>query len=35
MAPPEAEGRKLNLVTVRVGQSTSWDRDEIYGSDGR
>ena len=35
MAPPESEVRSLNLITVRVGQSTSWDRDEIYGSDGR
>lgn len=34
-APSESEGRKPNLVTVRVGRSTSWDRDEIYGSEGR
>ena len=25
----------LNLVTVRTGHTTSWSRDEIYGSGGR
>lgn len=35
MAPSGTEGRRLNLITVRLGQSTCWDRDEIYGSDGR
>lgn len=35
MAPPETEGPRLKLVTVRVGQATAWNRDEIYGADGR
>ncbi|MDE0125796.1 MAG: hypothetical protein OXN97_14575 [Bryobacterales bacterium] len=35
MAPSESEVRRPKLVTVRVGRSTSWDRDEIYGSEGR
>ncbi len=26
---------KLELVTVRTGRSTSWNRDEIYSNDGR
>ncbi len=25
----------LDLVTVRTGKTTSWNRDEIYGDDGR
>ena len=35
MAPPNDDARTLNLVTVRTGLTTSWSRDEIYGSDGR
>lgn len=35
MAPAYEGMRKLNLVTVRVGVSTSWRREEIYGADGR
>lgn len=35
MAPVDEGARKLNLVTVRVGASTSWRREEIYGDDGR
>ena len=35
MAPPETEVRRLNLITVRVGRSTSWNRDEIYGGGSR
>lgn len=35
LAPTETEGGGLNLITVRMGQSTSWNRDEIYGGDGR
>ena len=32
---PAAEGDGLHLVTVRVGDSRSWRREEIYGPDGR
>ena len=35
MAPPEGEGRRLELVTVRTGRPSRWDRDTIYGEDGR
>lgn len=35
MAPPEQGAAKLNLVTVRVGGSASWRREEIYGAEGR
>ena len=35
MAPPDEGARELNLVTVRVGGSTRWRREEIYGADGR
>ena len=35
MAPPDESARELNLVTVRVGGSTPWRREEIYGADGR
>jgi len=35
MAPPDEEGRMLDLVTVKTGHTTSWSRDEIYGADGR
>lgn len=35
MAPPETKGCELTLTTVRVGLSTSWDRDELYGGDCR
>lgn len=35
MAPPDTKRHRLDLVTVRVGQSASWNRDEIYGTEGR
>ncbi len=35
MAPPDEEARMLDLVTVKTGHTTSWSRDEIYGTDGR
>lgn len=35
MAPPDGGTRQLNLVTVRGGSHPSWNRDEIYGGDGR
>ena len=35
MAPPDEADRMLNLVTVKTGHTTSWSRDEIYGTGGR
>lgn len=35
MAPPEAGVSHLDLVTVKVGSTASWNREQIYGSDGR
>ena len=35
MAPAAEDAGKLKLVTVRVGASTSWPREEIYDADGR
>ena len=34
-ASPDTETRTLDLVTVNTGHTTSWNRDEIYGPDGR
>ena len=31
----DADVPMLDLVTVRTGKTTSWNRDEIYGDDGR
>ena len=30
-----ADARMLELVTVKTGPTTLWNRDEIYGADGR
>lgn len=35
MAPPHAEERRLQLVTVRTDRSGRWNRGTIYGDDGR
>ena len=35
LAPPDDDTRTLDLATVRTGHATSWNRDEIYGSEGR
>ena len=35
LAPPEEDTRTLDLVTVTTGLATSWNRDEIYGPEGR
>lgn len=35
LAPSAEEVRPLELVTVRTGHTASWNRDEIYGPDGR
>ena len=35
LAPPGENSRTLDLVTVRAGHAASWNRDEIYGSEGR
>ena len=35
MAPPDEGARTLDLVTVKTGHATPWNRDEIYGTDGR
>lgn len=35
LAPPDENTRTLDLVTVRTGHATSWNRDEIYGPEGR
>ncbi|MDE0061852.1 MAG: hypothetical protein OXP09_09935 [Gammaproteobacteria bacterium] len=35
LAPPEEDTRSLDLVTVNTGLATSWNRDEIYGPEGR
>lgn len=35
LAPPDEDTRTLELVTVRTGHVTSWNRDEIYGPEGR
>ena len=35
MAPPDEDVRSLNLVTVKTGHTTLWNRDEFYGPDGR
>ena len=35
LAPPDEDTRTLDLVTVRTGHATSWNRDEIYGPEGR
>ena len=34
-ATTDGATRKLDLVTVKTGRTTSWNRDEIYGADGR
>ncbi len=31
----DADVPMLDLVTVRTGKTTSWNRDEIYGDDGQ
>ena len=31
----DADVPMVELVTVRTGRTTSWNRDEIYGDDGR
>ena len=33
--PPLGKEQPLDLVTVRTGNTTSWNRDEIYGPAGR
>ena len=35
LAPPDENTRTLDLVTVRTSHATSWNRDEIYGPEGR
>ena len=35
LAPPEEDIRSLDLVTVNTGLATLWNRDEIYGPEGR
>ena len=35
LAPPDENTGTLDLVTVRSGHATSWNRDEIYGPEGR
>lgn len=35
LAPPEEDARVLDLVTARTGHAASWNRDEIYGPEGR
>ena len=35
LAPPDEDTRTLDLVTVRTGHATSWNREEIYGPEGR
>ena len=35
LAPPDVDTRTLDLVTVRTGHAASWNRDEIYGPEGR
>ena len=35
LAPPDDDTRTLDLVTVNTGLATSWNRDEIYGPEGR
>ncbi|MCY4189381.1 MAG: hypothetical protein OXD30_12950 [Bryobacterales bacterium] len=35
MAPPEAEQRRLQLVTVKTERSCQWGRGTVYGDDGR
>ena len=35
LAPPDENPRPLELVTVETGRTTSWNRAEIYGADGR
>ena len=35
LAPPDEDTRTLDLVTVRTSQTPSWNRDEIYGPEGR
>lgn len=34
-AATDREGRALRLITVRTGRSSSWNREEIHGPDGR
>lgn len=34
-ARPEGTAGALRIVTVRVGGSSSWRREDIYGPDGR
>ena len=34
-APPDEDTRLLDLVTTRTGHAASWNRDEIYGPEGR
>lgn len=35
LAPPDDPEDDLQLVTVNVGGDRTWDREEIYGTDGR
>ena len=35
LAPPDEDTRRLDLVTVRTGHATLWNRDLIYGPEGR
>lgn len=35
LAPLDEDTRTLDLVTVRTGHATSWNRDDIYGPEGR
>ena len=35
LAPPDDDTRTLDLVTVNTGLTTSWNRDEVYGPEGR
>lgn len=35
LAPRDEEGASLDLITVATGRSDSFDREDIYGDDGR
>lgn len=35
VAPPDGGTPPMNLVTVKTGLTTTWSRDEIYGSGDR
>ena len=35
ITPSDADTQGLDLITVSTGNTTSWNRNEIYGPDGR